>query len=129
VSRPSKRGFVWGKGLIVPRPECSCFLVTYYFTQELLSPYSDVSGEARTSLDERVVAFVKLYGAYLQIHSCLSFSSAVRAEAAIAELLKVSSHDPSHRDAVREIQKGNALTFYDTVSFPSALGLYCLCLV
>jgi hypothetical protein len=94
--------------------------VTYYFTQHILAQYydneSDTVAEDRSSIDEEASSFIKQYGAYLQIHSCLSYSAAVKAEAPIGDLLIVASHDPSHRDAVKEIQKANALTFYDTVS-------------
>jgi hypothetical protein len=98
----------------------SCFLVTYYFTQKIIAQYSENEGESEekyvSSIDEEVASFVQKYGSYLQIHSCLSYSAAVEADTAIKELLKVASHDPSHRDAVKEIQKANDLTFYDTVS-------------
>jgi hypothetical protein len=60
--------------------------------------------------------FVEKFGSYLQLHSCLSFAASVRDESAIAHLLQVAEHDPSHRDAVREIQKSNDMLFYDTVS-------------
>jgi hypothetical protein len=94
--------------------------VTYYFTQKILAPYSEtekeVVDEDKCSKEEEVASFVQKYGAYLQIHSCLSYSAAVKAETAISELLVVASHDPSHRDAVKEIQRGKTLIFYDTVS-------------
>lgn len=96
---------------------CSCFLVTYYFTQQLLSQYQEIADEERDELDEKVSTFVKQYGAYLQIHSCLAFSATVRAQAAITELLKAASYDPTHRDAVKEIQRGKTLTFYEAVRF------------
>lgn len=99
---------------------CSCFLVTYYFTQQILAKYSgtenQTSEEERALIDEEATSFVKRYGAYLQIRSCLSYAAAVKAESPIDDLLVVASHDLSHRDAVKEIQKGKALTFYDTVS-------------
>jgi hypothetical protein len=60
--------------------------------------------------------FVEKFGSYLQLHSCLSFAASVRDESAIAHLLQAAEHDPSHRDAVREIQKSNDMLFYDTVS-------------
>ena len=96
--------------------------MTFYFTQKLLTQYETTESEnedvtiSRSSLDEEVIAFIQKYGSYLQIHSCLSFSAAVKAEAAIAELLTVASYDPSHRDAIIEIKKANTLTFYDSVS-------------
>ena len=70
----------------------------------------------RLALDEEAKAFVKKYGAYLQLHSCLSYSAVVKAEAPIGDLLIAASHDPTHRDATKEIQRANALIFYDEVS-------------
>jgi hypothetical protein len=94
--------------------------VAYYFTQKILAHYSEteteVVGEDKCSKEEEVASFVKKYGAYLQIHSCLSYSAAVKAETAISELLLIAYHDPSHRDALKEIQRGKTLIFYDTVS-------------
>lgn len=92
-----------------------CFLVTYYFTQSILTRYSHEEEEA-LSIDGAAVAFIKKYGAYLQLHSCLSCAAAANAAAPINELLLLASHDPTHREAVREIKKAKSLTFYEAVS-------------
>jgi hypothetical protein len=75
---------------------------------------SDDNGGRRPSLDQ--VQFVARYGSYLQIHSCLAYASSIDDESAIAALLKAASHDPTHREAMREIEKSNDLMFYDSVS-------------
>lgn len=72
-------------------------------------------------LDEKMISFVQKFGCYLQIHSSLAFAASVESAGAVNELLKVANHDPSHRDAVREIRKADDLTFYDPVR------LYCVC--
>ena len=59
--------------------------------------------------------FVATYGAYLQMHSCLTLAAALKDESAITHLLKAAEHDPNHRDAVKEILKSNDLLFYDSV--------------
>jgi hypothetical protein len=82
----------------------------------MIAQYS-VNDHGDTSyIDAEAVAFVKRYGAYLQLHSCLSCSAASKAVAPIKELLSLAHHDPTHRDAVREMKKGNVLTFYENVS-------------
>ena len=103
----------------------TCFLVTYYFTEKLLAQYpiGVQSEENSSTVDEEAVAFVKKYGAYLQLHSCLSSSAAVKAEAPIQEILLLANHDPSHRDAVKEIQRANKIIFYDTVKLSAVLTL------
>lgn len=94
----------------------SCFLVTYYFTQQILSRYTSCLSEADTEIiDQEVATFVQKFGTYLQIHSCLAFSARVEADRAVDELLKVAKHDPLHRDAAKEIQNANDMTFYDVV--------------
>jgi hypothetical protein len=92
-------------------------LTTYYFTQQLLPTCA--TNQDQTPSDEAVEEakeFIKNFGAYLQIHRCLSCAAKLKAEAVIEELLGVGSYDPSHRDAMREIHKANNLTFYDAVS-------------
>lgn len=90
---------------------------TYYFTQQLLPTCA--TNQDQTPSEEAVEeakGFIKNFGAYLQIHTCLSCAAKLKAEAVIGELLGVGSYDPSHRDAMREIHKANNLTFYDAVS-------------
>lgn len=92
-------------------------MTTYYFTQQLLPTCA--TNQDQTPSDEAVEKakeFIKNYGAYLQIHTCLSCAAKLKAEPVIGELLGVGSYDPSHRDAMREIHKANNLTFYDAVS-------------
>jgi hypothetical protein len=67
-------------------------------------------------INKEVATFAQKFGTYLQIHSCLAFSASVEADKAVDELLIVARHDPSHQDAIKEIQKAKDLTFYDAVS-------------
>lgn len=94
----------------------TCFLVTYFYTKKLLSTESN---GVPSSVD--ATTFVEEYGAYLQIHSCITFAAAVKDESAIADLLKAASYDPNHRDAVKEIQKSNELLFYDSSKLSAVL--------
>lgn len=95
-------------------------MVTYYFTQKVLSAYAFPNRkDARDilqSTDEESARFIKRYGAYLQMHTSLTYAALVNAESVIKELLLVAEHDLVHHDATREIRKGNTLTFYDHVS-------------
>ena len=73
-------------------------------------------------------SFILTYGAYLQIHTCLSFASFVKDKTAISDILQIASDDPNHRDAMKDIQKSNKKCFYDSVSqgsmFPRRHSLY-----
>eukprot|EP00980_Cylindrotheca_fusiformis_P028429 scaffold22599_cov139-Cylindrotheca_fusiformis.AAC.20 len=101
----------------------TCFLVTYYYTQKVIGQYSvEDDGQDTSRMDKDAVTFVKKYGAYLQIHSSLSCSAAAKASAPIKEILQLARHDPTHRDAVREIQKSSSLVFYDTAKLSAALS-------
>lgn len=72
--------------------------------------------DTKDTINAELTEFIQKYGTYLQIHSCLSFAAKVEADTAVAELLGVASHDPSHREAMKEIRKADDLTFYDVVS-------------
>lgn len=67
------------------------------------------------AIDDEVDSFVRRFGTYLQIHSCLVFSASVEAEKAVDALLEVAQYDPSHVDTLKEFQKVNDLTFYEAV--------------
>lgn len=103
----------------------TCFLVTYYFTHQVLTRYGDNGHELELDqVEDQVDTFVQKYGTYLQIHSCLVFSASVHAERAIDSLLEVAKYDPSHIDAVKEFKRANNMTFYEAGKL-SAL-LHCL---
>jgi len=89
------------------QPE-TCFLVTYFFTQKLINNDLD---ETLSSVSRN--SFVGIYGAYLQIQTCLSFAASMQDEVAISLILHVARTDPNHRDALKEMQKSNDLLFYD----------------
>jgi hypothetical protein len=92
-------------------------LTTYYFTQQLLPTCATNEDQAPSDKAiEKAKGFIKNFGAYLQIHTCLSSAAKLKAGPVIGELLGVGSYDPSHRDAMREIHKANNMTFYDAVS-------------
>jgi hypothetical protein len=97
---------------------CSCFLVTYFFMQKIVGCVDN--GEAT---DEGI--FVDKYGAYLQMHACLSFAASRKDEVSIVHLLKAAKYDPLHTDVMREIQKSKNLVFYDSVSFIDQLS-FCI---
>tara|TARA_B110001452_G_C15135088_1_gene395360 strand:+ start:553 stop:906 length:354 start_codon:yes stop_codon:yes gene_type:complete len=88
-----------------------CFLATYYFTQNLIK--SDID---ESLFPENINAFIEIYGAYLQIHTCLLFAASAEDEIAISLILKIAKHDPTHRHAYKEIQNFSDLLFYDQVS-------------
>ncbi|VEU39947.1 unnamed protein product [Pseudo-nitzschia multistriata] len=92
------------------RPELeTCFLVTYFYTQKIVG--TDLA-KKQSIMNQK--SFVETYGAYLQIPTCLSFAASVKDEVAISAVLEASRSDPSHRDAMREIEKSNASLFYNS---------------
>ena len=98
--------------LCTHKPDCyhSCFLITYFCTQKIIG--SD-RNEDLSAIDKKL--FIETYGAYLQIQTCLSFASFVKDMAVIYDILRIARDDPSHRDAVKDIQKPGD-SFYDSVS-------------
>lgn len=92
----------------------TCFLVTYYFTHQILSMYMGNAQELELDqVDDQVRTFVQKYGTYLQIHSCLVFSASAKAERTIDALLDVAKYDPSHLEAMAEFKRANNMTFYE----------------
>ena len=85
------------------------------------------AGGKLSSVDQEPTAFIKKYGAYLQMHTSLTYAALMNAEAVICDLLSVAEHDPSHLEAAREIRKGNTLMFYDHVSCFSLRFPVCYC--
>jgi hypothetical protein len=74
--------------------EEACFLLTYFFTQALLPKL----GGGRTEAVDEIKGFVRRFGAYLRLHSCLAYSVALRSEPVIEIFLDLSRHDPKHRE-------------------------------
>ncbi len=89
----------------------SCFLATYFCTEKIIG--SERNKEVGTTNED---SFILSYGAYLQIHTCLSFAAFVKDEAVISELLQVASGDPHHRDTLNDIEKSDKVLYYDSVS-------------
>ena len=74
-----------------------------------------------TRTDE-AVEFVKVYGAYLNLHLSLVCAAMLRINAIIEALLALAKHDPRHREVKKELSKATSLVLYDPVS---SLVVYC----
>mgnify|MGYP005840076037 CR=1 FL=1 len=105
----------------------TCFLVTYYFTQRLLPRCAAGDRSYETKTDQagsqspeeyngELVEFVRKYGAYMKLHTCLAYAAALECVDSINELLKLAEHDIRHREVVRLFAKRNALILYEPVS-------------
>lgn len=91
-------------------------MVTYYFTQHLLEPFTTGDYKESKIAEKEAIAFIQKYGAYLQLHTSLSSAAAAHASNHIKELLKLAKSDPTHREAMRHLKAAGSLLFYDTVS-------------
>jgi hypothetical protein len=60
--------------------------------------------------------FVKTFGAYLKLHSCLVCAAEIHAESIIPILLEIAKHDMRHRDALKLLSKKTFFTPYEPVS-------------
>jgi len=108
------------------RITCRCFLVTYYFTQRLLPKMaaSRSRGEEKSDENNVLVDFVKNYGAYVKLHTCLAYAAALKCSDVIHELLELSEHDMRHREVIKLFAKRNALILYE----PTMLSAIVKCL-
>lgn len=73
-------------------------------------------GSDTDAMDD-IKEFVKCYGAYLQLHTCIAYAAAIEAEGVIHVLLDLAKHDPRHLEAMKQLSKSNALVLYDPVSY------------
>jgi hypothetical protein len=112
----------------------TCFLTTFYFTQQILPQLSrnendedekdycedsndELSGGINRSSSrmQEAVDFVQDYGAYLKMQTCLSYAAVLEAQPVIDVLLNVSKYDPRHREVSKQFGRASALVFYDPV--------------
>ena len=94
-------------------------MVTYYFTQQLLPKIingNDNKGSKSETVEAELLSFVKEYGSYLKLDTCLSYSAMLRAEKVIDLLLMLAKNDPRHKEGMKLTSKPNALCFYEPVS-------------
>ncbi|CAJ1969124.1 unnamed protein product [Cylindrotheca closterium] len=101
----------------------TCFLVTYYFTQNLLEPFLNGEEKDIKTAEKEAVAFIQKYGAYLQLHTSLSSAAAAKAATPIKELLKLAKRDPTHREAMRHMKAAGSLVFYDMRKLSAVIEL------
>lgn len=94
-----------------------CFLVTFYFTQELLPSIAvpNAEGDKASVKPNDAVEFVKSYGAYLNLHLSLVSSAAFKADSVIEKLLALAKFDPRHQEVKKQLSKSNSLVLYDPV--------------
>ncbi len=66
--------------------------------------------------DDTIATFLKEYGSYLRMDTCLAYASVLRATFVIDLLLSIAKHDPMHRDAMKQMSKSTSMLFYEPVS-------------
>ena len=103
-----------------------CFLITFYFTQELLPSIavSDSDSESAAVRLDEAIKFVKTYGAYLTLHLSLVCAAMMKVDTVIDELLALAKHDPRHREVSKDLSKTSSLVLYDSVCFPSHILIF-----
>ena len=118
----------------------SCYLVTFYFTRQLLAlpgltsteegkrPSIDswtqsptTSSTANTSTatpkEERAIDFIKNYGSYLKLHTCIVRASDVGSGPILRALLDMARFDLRHRDYLKRLSNTQTTFFlYESVS-------------
>jgi hypothetical protein len=96
----------------------TCFLISFYFTQEILPGMAENGGgwrNTKSSTETDALEFVDLYGAYLKLPMALAYASFLRSESVVAKLLELAKHDPRHLEALKDISKVNSLVLYEPV--------------
>ena len=118
----------------------SCYLVTFYFIRQLLalpgltstdegrkssidswtqSPTTSSTANisAATPEEERAIDFIKSFGAYLKVHTCLVRASDVGSGPVLRALLDMARFDLRHRDCLKRLSNKQTTFFlYEPVS-------------
>lgn len=92
---------------------CSCNLVTFYFTHNCLK-----NGQTRLSEEDEKAAldFVDTFGSYLDLYNTLVVSGNIESQPLAHKLVSLAKFDPQHREAMKGLQNAKILLFYEPVS-------------
>ena len=114
-----------------------CYLVTFYFIRYLLASTAvDTNAEEKecsidswtdtstgtgttpaTDEEEKVVDFIKTYGAYLKLHTCIVRASDAGSGPILRALLDMARFDLRHRDCLKRLtNKQTTFFLYESVS-------------
>lgn len=102
----------------------TCFLVTYYITQRLLPKLAPGRTSDDAKATEEIVAFIRRYGAYMKLHTCMAYAAALKCPGVIGELLALAEHDLRHREVMKLFSKRQPLILYE----PTMLSAIVKCL-
>mmetsp|Transcript_7430 Transcript_7430/g.12364 ORF Transcript_7430/g.12364 Transcript_7430/m.12364 type:complete len:1143 (+) Transcript_7430:213-3641(+) len=97
----------------------ACFLITFYFTQEILpgmgakGPLSAGWRNKKSFTEKDALDFVDMYGAYLRLPMALAYAAFLKSELVVVKLLELAKHDPRHLEALKDISKVHALILYE----------------
>jgi len=97
----------------------ACFLITFYFTQEMLPSLAknlDVLESKRYRkqyTEEQILGFVDKFGAYLKLPMCVAYAAYIESETVLKKLLILAEEDLRHTEALKEISKLNTILLYE----------------
>ena len=61
------------------------------------------------------IAFVRNFGSYLKLHTCLVRAAAAQADDVVSVLLELARYDPRHKELMKLGVKPHMLVFYEQV--------------
>mmetsp|Transcript_22595 Transcript_22595/g.34134 ORF Transcript_22595/g.34134 Transcript_22595/m.34134 type:complete len:839 (-) Transcript_22595:21-2537(-) len=103
-----------------------CFLVTFFFTQQIL-PGILHNATVRKGSNEKTLSeadainFIEIYGAYLKLPMSLAYATFLESEGIVKTLLELAENDPRHKEARREISKVQTLVLYEPTMLSAIL--------
>ena len=112
-------------------PSCSCYIVTFYFTHQLLPRLKGTTPKVLSAdtwmnecdsvpsfpEEEQIIEFVKTFGAYLKLHTCLVCASDTGSGLVVRTLLDMARFDLRHREFLKALSNKQAFLLYEPVSF------------
>jgi len=114
----------------------TCYLVTFYFTHQLLPQLKGTIPQVQpTNLwicnsdsacsvpeEEKVVDFIKTFGAYLKLHTCLVCASDAGSKLVIRTLLDMARFDLRHREFFKLLSNKQTFLLYEPAMLSALLA-------
>jgi PDZ domain len=101
----------------------TCFLITFYFTQEILPGMVGDRGISRVVkaawTETQALDFLDKFGSYLRLPMSIAYAAFLESKTILEKLLELAKHDPRHLEAMKEVSKTDSLLLYETVSILS----------
>ena len=127
--RKNLRERIEEKELNVETRTATCFLVTFYFVQQVIAqlsanqPCENTHPSYNDGAEDEAISFITQYGSYLKLYSCLVSVRSVECTRVSDVLLRLAKHDPRHKEVMKQLSKASSLVFYEPTMLSAVMQL------